>query len=430
MKISYCSLGCKVNLYESEAVLNQFLDHGFELGQFDEVCDVYLINTCSITAVSDAKSRKMIRQANRRNPQAIIAVMGCYAQLNPDTVSKMEGVDIMVGTNHRHRIFDMVMDYLKTHQMLQHIDSIANMRTYEEIKIRRFNQKTRGFVKIQDGCNNFCSYCTIPYARGPVRSRLASDVIDEIRLLTDQHMKEIILTGINTASYGHDLKHYDFADLLLDIIQNVPNVGRIRISSIEMTEITPKLIEVMRTHQNYFCKHLHVPLQGGTDEVLKRMRRKYSIDQYREKIQSIRHVFPYINITTDVLAGFSGETTALFEEACAFIQEMQFGEMHIFPYSKRPLTAAYQYLDHIDEPTKHQRVFTLLQINEHMALAYRMQFLHQIVEVLVEKKENGVCYGHSSEYIQVEFRGTAQVNELARVRLESIHYPISKGGQI
>jgi threonylcarbamoyladenosine tRNA methylthiotransferase MtaB len=430
MKVSYYSLGCKVNLYESEAIVNQFVDNGFELADFEDVNDVYIINTCSITSVSDAKSRKIIRQAIKRNPEAVVAVMGCYAQLKPEDIKAIEGVDVLVGTNNRHLLYSLVMENLQSKNKAILIEDILKVNEYEEVKIKRYNNKTRGFVKIQDGCNNFCSYCTIPYARGPVRSREVSDVIEEIASLTEQGMKEIILTGINTASYGQDFSDYDFSNLLRDLVNKVENLGRVRISSIEVTEISDKVLEVIKENESKFCMHFHIPLQGGTDKTLKRMNRKYLLDFYREKIKKIRDLFVDVNITTDILAGFCGESDEDFKETCNFIREMGYGELHVFPYSKRPRTVAYKYPDHVNEVTKHLRVNELLKINEELALNYRNKFLGKTVEVLVERVQNNVAFGHTSNYLEVEFSGFVEQNDLVKVMITEVGYPICKGVKI
>jgi len=427
MKVSYYSLGCKVNLYESEAIINQFIDNGFTLAQFDDICDVYIINTCSITKVSDAKSRKIIRQAIRRNVEAVIAVMGCYAQLSPEDIKTIEGVDVLVGTNNRDKLFDLTIESLKTKKPRFLVDDIMKIADYEEIKINRYNNKTRGFIKIQDGCDNYCSYCTIPYARGHIRSRKAEDIIEEIQLLTDSGMKEIVLTGINTASYGRDFEDYDFSSLLLDIVNKVENLGRIRISSIEVTEITDRLLKVIKENEDKFCNHFHIPLQAGANNTLKRMHRKYNIDFYKEKINLIKSLFKDVNITTDVLAGFSGETEKDFNDACAFIKAIGFGEMHIFPYSRRPKTAAYNFPNQIENSIKQSRVSKLLKLNSQSALAYRKQFLNRNLSVLVEKVEDGIAYGHSENYLPVKFAADVNVNDLVNVEITEIGYPNCKG---
>lgn len=428
MKVSYYSLGCKVNLYESEAIVNEFIENGFELTNFDDICDIYIINTCTVTKASDAKSRKIIRQAIKKNPNAVICVMGCYSQLHPDEVKQIEGVDVIVGTSNRIMLYPLAMFALEKKNPQVLIQDALKTKNYEELKIKRFNNKTRGFIKIEDGCNNFCTYCAIPYARGPVRSRNHQDVIDEIKLLTEQGTKEIVLTGINTAAYGSDLKDYTFAKLLEDIVKNVPNLGRIRISSIEATEITDELLSIIAENREKFCNHFHIPLQSGSDKILQKMARKYNLDYYRKKIQRIRQLFPGVNITTDVMVGFSGETNEDFNDIKNFINEIKFGEMHVFPYSKRPGTKAYTYPDEVDEITKKVRVNELLLVNEQNALAYRQNFVGTVQEVIIEKIENGKAFGHTSNYMDIEFDALdSKVNDLVQVEIIEAGYPISIG---
>lgn len=430
MKISYYSLGCKVNLYECESIVNKFIENGFTLGKFDEKCDVYLINTCSITEVSDAKSRKIIRQAIKQNNDAVVAVMGCYAQLKPEDIKKIPGVSVLIGTSNRDKIYDLIIDFLNNKNPIYCVDEILNVREYEELKLKCINDKTRGFVKIEDGCDNYCSYCTIPYARGHVRSRDKNNIIEEIQILTNQGIKEIVLTGINTGHYGKELSNYDFSDLLADICENVKGLGKLRISSIEMTEITLKLLNTIKKYNNHFCNQFHIPLQGGCDNTLIRMNRKYNCSQFLDKINLIRSYFENVNITTDYMAGFSGETDLDFEASLKFIEKVGFGEMHIFPYSRRPRTKAYNFDGIVNPIVKKERVNKLLELNKQKALEYRNNFLHKEVEVLVEKEINGLLFGHTSNYLEVLFSGNCQINEYARVMIKDVDYPICKGVEI
>ena len=430
MKISYYSLGCKVNLYESEAIINEFIDKGFTLGKFDEPCDVYLINTCSVTEVSDAKSRKIIRQAIKQNNEAVVVVMGCYAQLKPEDIKNIDGVDVLIGTSNRDKVYQLVNEAINQKKKISCVDDILEVTKYEELKINRFNDKTRGFIKIQDGCDNYCSYCTIPYARGHVRSRKKEDVINELQLLTDSGIKEIVLSGINTGHYGKDLSDYDFSDLLDEICEKVHNLGKLRISSIEMTEITPKLLDVIKKHQNHFCNHFHIPLQGGCDNTLKRMHRKYNTSEYCEKIKLIRSYFEDVNITTDVMTGFSGETVEDFNDSLQFIESIEYGEMHVFPYSRRERTVAYNYDNIVDPIEKKRRVSLLLKLNNKKALDYRKKFLNKELIVLVEREKNGYYYGHTSNYLEVMFKknnNNVKINEYCSVLIKEIGYPICRG---
>jgi len=429
MKISYYSLGCKVNLYESEAIINEFIDKGYTLGKFNEPCDVYLINTCSVTEVSDAKSRKIIRQAIKQNSEAVVVVMGCYAQLKPEDIKKIEGVDVLIGSSNRDKVYDLVNEAINNKKQISCVDNILDVTKYEELKINHFNDKTRGFIKIQDGCDNYCSYCTIPYARGHVRSRNKDDVINELQLLTDSGVKEIVLSGINTGHYGKDLSEYDFSDLLDEICNKVNNLGRLRISSIEMTEITSKLLNVIKKHQKHFCDHFHIPLQGGCDNTLKRMNRKYNTNEYLDKINLIRSYFEDVNITTDVMTGFSGETIEDFNDSLSFIEKVSYGEMHVFPYSRRERTVAYHYDNTLDPIEKKRRVGLLLELNNKKAMEYRNKFLNKELVVLVEREKNGYYYGHTSNYLEVMFKKNNKVlvNEYCNVLITEIDYPICRG---
>lgn len=426
MKVSYYSLGCKVNEYEAIAIINQFIDHNYELVDFEEEADIYIINSCTVTSTSDAKSRKIIRQAKRRNPEAVIAVMGCYSQLNPEIVKEI-GADIVLGTSNRHLLFNLVEEALQTKKKKVLVEDSKNERAYEEIKIRRYLNHTRGFIKIEDGCDNFCSYCAIPYARGRVRSREVDAIIKEIQELSKQGMKEVVLSGINTGSYGKDLDDFSFADLLREIVTKT-DIYRIRISSLEVTEINDQVLKVFEDYSNRFCQHFHIPLQNGSAEVLKMMNRKYNSDFYYQKIEEIRKLFPNVNITTDYLAGFPGETQEMFLEGLEFVKKMKFGEMHVFPYSRRPNTKAANFPNHLDEVTKRFRVNELLNISRENALLYRQKFQNQDLEVLVETIENGFANGHTSNYIQVRFPAiSVKTNDLVMVNLEKIDYPISFG---
>ncbi|HHX78610.1 MAG TPA: tRNA (N(6)-L-threonylcarbamoyladenosine(37)-C(2))-methylthiotransferase MtaB [Acholeplasmataceae bacterium] len=428
MKVSYYSLGCKVNMYEAEAVINKFLDNGFELAEFNDVCDVYIINTCTVTANSDQKSRQIIRKAIKNNPKGIVAVMGCFAELNHEDVEKIEGVDILIGTSKRNLLFSYVMEFINKKEKIIKIDTDKNNIKYEELKVNRFENKTRGFVKIQDGCDNFCSYCRIPYARGRSRSRKPEDVINEINILFSTGIKEIVLTGINTGNYGKDLDNYSFAKLLNDLVKIIPSLGRIRISSIEVTELTDELLIILEKNKNYFCNHFHIPIQSGANNVLKNMNRKYNTDYFFEKINKIRKIYPGCNITTDVMVGFNGETEEAFLEEYEFLKKIGFGEMHVFPYSPRPNTKSYKMDRIIPNNVKNIRKKELQALNEKMALNYRKNYLNEIMEVIVERNNNGIAYGHSRNYLQIEFKSDlVKENDLVKVKIIEVGYPISKG---
>ena len=434
--ISFMSLGCKVNLYESVSIINSFKDNGFVEKEFDDVCDVYLINTCTVTQTSDSKSKKMIRQAIKRNSHAIVCVMGCFAQLNNEEVKKIEGINVLCGTSNRHLILPTVLKMLETgnRDLVDLTQTYNEICEYENLTIDHYDHKTRGFVKIQDGCENFCAYCAIPYSRGRFRSRDEDSIIKEIATLSDHGMKEIVLTGINTGAYGKDLTDLSFPRLLKDIVLNVKNLGRIRISSIEATEVTTELLDVMKEYQDHFCMHLHIPIQGGSDEIIKAMNRKYDLNYYKEKIALVRSYFPLINITADVMVGFNGETNELFNIAKKTIDELDYGEIHVFPYSMRQGTLAYNeskkinFKNRIDNSTKKVRVNEMLALNEIKALKYREKFLNKEVEVLIESVDNGMALGHSSNYLEVAIKtDTLKQNDLVKVVITKVGYPISEG---
>ena len=435
--IAYMSLGCKVNLYESVAIVNMFIENGFTLVDFSEVASIYIINTCTVTQTSDSKSKKMIRQAAKKNPKAIICVMGCYSQLNPSEALNIPNVNIVTGSSNRLDLYNKAMELFNSQdydKKIQLTDEYKELNCFEELSVNCYHDKTRGFVKIQDGCENFCSYCTIPFSRGLFRSRDKYSIINEIQTLTNNGMKEIVLTGINTGAYGKDFSDYNFPKLLTDICESVSNLGRLRISSIEATEVDDNLLNVMKKYEKHFCMHLHIPLQGGCDEILKKMNRKYDLAFYSKVIDNVRSYFPLINITADILIGFNGETDELFRKSFAFIESLNYGETHVFPYSPRPKTKAYleskkiNFKDQVDSISKKYRVNELLQLNERNALKYRKEFLGKEVEVIVEKIENGIAFGHSSNYLEVAFNAkSCKDNDLVNVIITEVGYPVLKG---
>lgn len=427
MKFSTHTLGCKVNLYETEAVINDLVSHGFELADFDDICDVYIINTCTVTSTSDAKSRKVIRQAIHRNPEAIVVVMGCYAQLNPNEVSNLEGVDIIIGTKNRNQVYDLIMESLKNRLPINTVTDVFKYKEYEEIKVNRFSRHTRGFIKIQDGCENFCSYCAIPYARGGIKSRKKQDVIEEIKGMVVSGVREIVLAGINTGTYGQDTKEDNLASLLEAIITEIPDLYRIRLSSIELKEVTDELLNTINKYQDKIAMHLHIPLQGGADPTLERMNRRYTTSEYALRINDIRMLFPKIAITTDYLAGFVGETEEDFKSSLEFIKSMKFSEMHVFPYSRRKNTRADRMTGHLPEQVKTERAHQILELAKAMAKDYRHQFKGEEFVVIVEDKKDEFWRAHTSNYLEVEFEAKdVKENDLVRIRLDEPDYPVSR----
>lgn len=327
--VAFHTLGCKVNHYETEALWQLFKQAGYEKIDFEQSADVYVINTCTVTNTGDKKSRQVIRRAIRRNPEAVVAVTGCYAQTTPHEIMAIPGVDIVVGTSGRDNLIDYVNRYLREREPINAVSNIMKAREYEELDVPEFTDRTRASLKIQEGCNNFCTFCIIPWARGLMRSRKPESVIEQANKLVAAGYKEIVLTGIHTGGYGEDLEDYNLARLLRELDTKVPGLKRIRISSIEASQITDEVIEVLNSSDK-MCRHLHVPLQAGDDNVLKRMRRKYTTDEFRRKIEQLHQALPDVAITTDIIVGFPGETEEMYENGYRFIEEMKFAELHVF----------------------------------------------------------------------------------------------------
>ena len=343
---SVLTLGCKVNSYESEALINKLLDCGYELKNFNEICDVYIVNSCTVTKTSDQKSRQMLHGARRKNSNAVIVVMGCYSQLNQEEASSI--ADIVIGTNNKLDVVELINSYLTTKEQIMHVTDVLTNPKYEEMKVSVLKTHTRAFIKVQDGCENYCSYCAIPYSRGKIRSRNPENVINEIANLVKNGTKEVILAGINTGTYGKDLGFINLAGLITRIMEET-SLYRLRLSSIELMEITDELLQTLKKYESRIANHLHIPCQGGSETVLKRMNRKYTIEMYENRIKEIRKLFPDIALTTDILAGFVGETETEFNETLDFIKRVGFSEMHVFPYSRRKNTVADSLDGHLDK---------------------------------------------------------------------------------
>lgn len=420
--VAFHTLGCKVNFYETEGIWQLFKKEGYEQVDFETKADVYLINTCTVTNTGDKKSRQVIRRAIRRNPDAIIAVTGCYAQTSPAEVAAIPGVDIVIGTQDRDKIIPLVDRFRQERQPINAVRNIMKTREFEELDVPEFSDRTRAFLKIQEGCNNFCTFCIIPWSRGLLRSRRPESVLAQARQLVDAGYKEIVLTGIHTGGYGEDLEGYSLAKLLWDL-DKVDGLNRVRISSIEASQITDEVLEVLQGSDK-MCRHFHVPLQAGDDRVLKRMRRKYTTAEFGSKIEKIHRIMPDAAITTDVIVGFPGETEEMFANGYRFMEQMQFAEMHVFPYSKRTGTPAARMEDQVDEEIKNRRVHELIDLSERMQLAYAKPFVGQVLEVIPERPykeapDSGLLMGYTDNYLQVVFRGSEDlIGQIVRVRID------------
>ncbi|MFW5913669.1 MAG: tRNA (N(6)-L-threonylcarbamoyladenosine(37)-C(2))-methylthiotransferase MtaB [Bacillota bacterium] len=428
MKVAFETLGCKVNHYESEALKSLFEKRGYTLSDFNEYADVYVINTCTVTNQSDAKSRKMIRKAVKRNPEAVVAVIGCYAQLESETIAEIDGVDIIMGTVNRPRLLEYVEKVLRERKPIRDITETKGLKAFDSLKLDHFEKNTRAFLKIQDGCNQFCSYCIIPFARGPIRSKPPEEVLDEASELVEKGYKEIVLSGIHTGGYGTDLEDTSFHDLL-KALSGIEGLRRLRISSIEINQLTDSILDLIESRE-VFARQLHIPLQHGDDAVLAHMRRRYTVEEYLERIQAIRRRMPSIAITTDLIVGYPTEDEAAFESMLETVKKAAFSELHVFPYSRRGGTKAAKMKHQVHGAIKSRRVNDLITLGEHLALGYRkaLKAKGKVLEVLFETCEEGICEGHSSEYVRIRVKSDNPLeNTLHRVAIDSADYPVSKG---
>ncbi len=428
MKVAIYTLGCKVNLYESEVIMNSFKKSGYEIVDFEDNADIVIINTCTVTNTSDKKSRNIIRQAVKKHENAVIVVMGCYSQVRSADIKEIDGVDIIIGNTKKSKVVSLVEEYLKNKKSITEIDDIMHT-DFEAMELDTFETRTRAFVKIQDGCNNFCSYCIIPYSRGNIRSKEKDDVVSEIKCLVKNGYKEVVLTGIHTGHYGKDKYDYDFSDLLSELCK-IDNLKRIRISSIEITELDSKFIDVLKNNK-VIVNHMHIPLQSGCDKTLKEMNRKYDTKYYLDKINLIRSIRPNISITTDLIVGFPNETEEDFNNTLSFLRKVKFSKIHVFPYSRRKGTKADLMDNQIDEQTKHKRVKEVLKLSEELEIEYMNKFINTDVLVLIEKFENGIISGHTENYIPVKANGVeSDINELLMIHIDKMEYPYLIGNKL
>ena len=422
--VGVLTLGCKVNTYESEYVINELKKAGYEIKDFDDICDVYIINTCTVTNNSDSKSRKMIRQAIKKNPNACVVAMGCFIAANPEYSEN--GLDIIIGNKDKSKIVELLDEYFKNKEILN-VQYTGRLKEFEDMYITNFPGRTRAFVKIQDGCDNFCTYCIIPFVRGKCRSKEEDKVIEEVTDLVKNGYKEVVLTGIHTGSYGVDLDT-SFADLLNKLVK-IDGLERLRISSIETTELNEDVLDVLR-NSKVLVDHLHIPIQAGSNEILKAMNRKYDLDYFKNKIKEIRSIRPEISISTDVIVGFPGETEELFQTTIATCREIEFSKLHVFPFSERKGTRAAALDNKIDNKEKKNRARRLIEVSEELEIKYMEKFIGREVEVLVEEHKDGYSIGHTGNFLHVKFEGESPINEFTNVKITSVDYPYCIGEMV
>ena len=411
MKVGICSLGCKVNIYESELVTNILKNNNYTVVDFEDKADIYIINTCSVTNESDKKSRKMINRAKKNNPAAIIIVMGCYSQVNAEDID----VDIVLGNKDKSKIVEIIEEYIKTKQKKKIIYDLTKV-DFEKMEITNFDSHTRAFVKIQDGCNAFCSYCIIPYVRGRVRSKDPEDVIKEVTTLVEKGYKEIVLTGIHTGRYGTDIN--TTLEELLNKLVNIPNIYRIRLSSIEINEITPGIKELLKENK-VMAKHLHIPLQSGSNKILKLMNRRYNKEEFLSMVDNLRDI-PDISLTTDLIVGFPNEGEEEFNETIDTLKKIGFTKIHTFPYSKRKGTPAAIMDNQVFPEEKKKRVHRILDLSNKYEHNFYESKIGKIYDGVVEVHSNGTTIVHTSNFIPVIINDIVEEGTIVNVKIEKV----------
>ena len=405
MKFNIITMGCKVNTYESNYMSESLENNGFLFCDDIKSSDIVIINTCTVTDTADKKSLKVVRRVRRENPNAILCVCGCSVQ-NDESKYHDLGIDILIGNKDKSQIVKLINNYMKTNNNYCYITK-DRMIPFEDMLITNFEQ-VRAYIKVQDGCNNFCSYCIIPFVRGNIRSKDFDTIKKEVTILASKGFKEIVLTGIHTGSYNDNGK--DLCDVI-EMISKIEGIKRVRLSSVEITELNDKFMNLLKDNQ-VLCNHLHIPLQAGSDEILKSMHRKYDLKYYEDKIKEIRSIRPDISITTDVIVGFPGETEELFKKSYEFCRKINFAKIHVFPYSDRKGTLASKMDNHLDEHTKRQRAHELISLSETLEKDYYNKFVGKKLDILVEEVKDGCSYGHTSNYLYVKLPEVLEVNKI------------------
>ncbi|WP_069997918.1 tRNA (N(6)-L-threonylcarbamoyladenosine(37)-C(2))-methylthiotransferase MtaB [Cellulosilyticum sp. I15G10I2] len=421
-KAAFYTLGCKVNQYDTESVLEDFKAEGYQIVDFNDFADVYVVNTCTVTHLSDRKCRQMLRKTKKINPESILVAMGCYAQIAGDGIKEqVDEIDIIVGTNKRSQIAQLVREYYAgINKEINLVSDIMTVDEFEELKISDMGERTRVYLKIQEGCNNYCSYCIIPYVRGKIRSRKEDQVLEEALRLSQIGFKEIVLTGIHVASYGKDLGNTSLIELLKKV-HEIPDIKRIRMSSIEPLVITDTFIREINNMPK-LCKHFHLSLQSGSESVLERMNRKYTKAEYKESVAKLRSIWPEVAITTDIIVGFPGETDDEFSETLDFVKELQLAQIHIFPFSPRIGTPAASMGNQVESHIKDYRVKVLSAVEKDLRKAFMINCLNKQAEVLFEDYQDHILTGYTSNYLKVRVPSEVNLeNTIARVVIDKLN---------
>ena len=402
-KVAFVTLGCKVNQYESNAMAQKFIDNNYEICDIEDSPDIIIVNTCTVTNIADRKSRQLLRKAKDENPNAVVVACGCYVQVAKDKVDSIEEIDISIGNSEKKDIVKIVENYINQNEMINEIIDVNKEKDFSEMGLITFTEKTRATIKIQDGCNNFCTYCLIPYARGRVRSRNKENIIKEVEEITKKGIQEIVITGIHIASYGLDFSYnYRMIDLLEDL-NKIDGIKRIRLGSLEPSLITDEFTKRL-SKLDKICNHFHLSLQSGCDETLKRMNRKYTTDEFRQVVNRLRKTFKDVNLTTDIIVGFPGETEEEFETTYSFLKEIKFYKMHIFKYSPREGTPASKMPNQVDGNIKEERSQKLIELSDKNQEEYNKIYFSKPQEVLFEEQKDGVWTGYTSNYVKVSYQ--------------------------
>lgn len=418
MKVSFYALGCKVNQYEIDCYAKKFRENGWEIGSFSEVCDAYVINTCAITNIGERKSRQIIRRAKKQNPDAVVAVTGCYAQTKAEEIKSMSEADVVLGTANRAKICEIVEAKLRGENP-DLITDIMKQRLYEELECEGKTERTRAYIKIQDGCDNFCSYCIVPYARGPVRSRNLENIVKEAKRLAENGFREVVLTGISVASYGKDLKDGNTLKNVVEAVCKTEGIERVRLSSISPDIFDDEFISFI-ANEKKMCRHFHISLQSGSTSVLKRMNRKYTAEQYLDTLERIRSTMPDCGITTDIICGFPEESEAEFAQTMEFVKKARFLKVHVFPYSERSGTVA-AVMPQIPHPVREARAAELGTLTEKIAAEVEESFIGQTFEVLFEQTDGGFAEGLAGNYLRIYAAGGEELTgEIKCVKIKEI----------
>lgn len=412
MKVGICTLGCKVNTYESEYLEQELKKSGYEIASVDETCDVYIVNTCTVTNQADVKSRKMIHRFRKNNQDACIVAMGCFIETNLGNIDP--AIDIAIGNKRKGELVNLLDEFFTNKSQIVAKD--GSKTKFENMYLENFEGRTRAFVKVQDGCENFCSYCIIPYARGKCCSKPLENVVSEVKTLLAKGYQEIVLTGIHTGNYGVDI-NTNFAELLRNLVK-LEGLKRLRISSIEVTELTDEVLDIIKEN-DVIVNHFHIPLQAGSDKILKLMNRKYDLAYYEEKINKLRAIRPSVSITTDIIVGFPNETDLDFEETIKNARKFNFAKIHVFPYSVRTGTKAAT-MPQVDGNVKKERARKLLRVSNELSKEYQDKFLGKEVEVLIEKNNEDVSFGHTDNYLAVKVAGSHKQNTFVKAKIFAI----------